>query len=91
VKNGKTEELHVTPESAPAAVRGSSLLFHDIRLGQWYLAKVSFHGPNIRVLLGNRKLFDAVDSTIDTPGKAGVWTRGRTTASFDDFRIEKKG
>jgi hypothetical protein len=23
-------------------------------------------------------------------GKTGVWTKGRTTASFDDFRIDKK-
>ena len=24
------------------------------------------------------------------PGKTGVWTRGQTQASFDDFRIDRK-
>lgn len=91
VKNGQAEALPVVPEGAPAAASPLKTgVFHDIKLSQWYLARVTFRGPNIRVLLGNRKLFDATDATVEGAGKAGVWTRGRTTASFDDFRIEKK-
>lgn len=63
---------------------------HDLRAGQWYAAKVSFRGSHIRVLFGNRQLFDAVDGGLAAPGKTGLWTRAGTVASFDDFRIDKK-
>lgn len=68
----------------PGAVR------HDFHTGQWYAAKVSFRGPRIHVLFGNRQLFDAIDSEMPAPGKTGLWTRAGTTASFDDFRLDKK-
>jgi hypothetical protein len=92
VRNGKSESVRVLPDrrSGPAILPGGPDIYHDVRLGQWYVAKVIFRGPNIRVFVGNRRLFDAEDSTAGTAGKAGVWTQGRTTASFDDFRIEKK-
>lgn len=63
---------------------------HDIGLHQWYVAKVSFRGDRIRGFFGNRELFEASDTGLMQPGKTGVWTRGRTTASFDDFKIDKK-
>jgi hypothetical protein len=63
---------------------------HNIGLHQWYVAKVSFRGDRIRGFFGNRELFEATDTGLMAPGKAGVWTRGRTVASFDDFRIDKK-
>jgi hypothetical protein len=63
---------------------------HDIRPGQWYIAKVAFRGRNIRVEFGNRLLFDAVDDSIPNPGKTGLWTKAGTIAYFDDFRIDKK-
>jgi hypothetical protein len=64
---------------------------HDLRANQWYVAKVIFRGPRIRVLFGNRQLFDAVDDSITRSGKTALWTRGGTVAFFDDFRIDKKG
>jgi hypothetical protein len=64
---------------------------HDLRTGQWYVAKVVFRGNNFRVFFGNRELFDAVDDSLSAPGKTGLWTQGGTVASFDDFRIDKKG
>lgn len=69
----------------PGAVR------HDFHTGQWYVAKVSFRGSRFRVLFGNRQLFDGTDSGLTAPGKTGLWTRAGTAASFDDFRLEKKG
>lgn len=71
------------------AVPGS--VHHDIHTGQWYAAKVIFRGSHFRVLFGNRQLFDASDDTLTAPGKTGLWTRAGTVASFDDFRLEKKG
>jgi hypothetical protein len=79
----------------PIPVRGGKPggvgVSHDLRTGQWYVAKVIFRGNSIRVLFGNRQLFDAVDDSLAEPGKTGLWIRGGTEASFDDFRIDRKG
>jgi Domain of Unknown Function (DUF1080) len=64
---------------------------HDFKPGEWYVAKVVYRGPNVRVFVGNRQVFDATDDGLSNPGKTGLWTRGDTITSFDDFRIEKKG
>jgi hypothetical protein len=86
VENGQTHPIPVT-----GARPGTFGVSHDLKAGQWYVAKVIFRGSSIRVLFGNRQLFQATDDTLDVPGKTGVWTRGGTIASFDDFRIDRKG
>jgi hypothetical protein len=86
VQNGKfipIPPLGVKPGPGPGVP-------HEIVPGQWYVAKVLFRGKQIRVLFGNRRLFEAEDSAITASGRTGLWTRGRTLASFDDFRIDKK-
>ena len=85
VQGGKAKEI-----PAAGAKPGSFGIHHDIRSGVWYLARVAFHGSRVRVFLGNRLLFDATDSAIPEGGKTGLWTKGSTAASFDDFRIDKK-
>jgi hypothetical protein len=85
VKDGKAHPVPVA-----GAKRGVFGVPHDVRVGQWYVAKVMFRGPNMRVLFGNRVLFDAVDESIPNAGKTGVWTKAGTQAEFDDFRIDKK-
>jgi hypothetical protein len=82
-------------QAHPITVRGGKPggvgVPHDLRTGEWYVAKVIFRGNSIRVLFGNRQLFDAVDDSLAAPGKTGLWIRGGTEASFDDFRIDRKG
>ncbi len=85
VRNGRYQTI-----PAVGVKPGAFGVSHDIRAGQWYVAKVIFRGPQIRVLFGNRRLFEAVDTEISQPGRTGLWTRGRTMVSFDDFRIDKK-
>jgi len=85
IRDGKAQAVPVIG-SRP----GSVGVAHDIRVGQWYVAKVVFRGSKVRVLFGNRRLFDVDDSAMLMAGKTGVWTKGKTTASFDDFRIDKK-
>jgi hypothetical protein len=85
VRDGKAQAV-----PAIGSRPGSVGIAHDIRIEQWYVAKVIFRGSRVRVLFGNRRLFDADDSAMPMAGKTGVWTKGRTTASFDDFRIDKK-
>jgi hypothetical protein len=71
--------------------RGDTGVSHDLRTSQWYEAKVIFRGNNFHVLFGNRQLFDAWDDSLPAAGKTGLWTREGTAASFDDFRIDRKG
>jgi hypothetical protein len=85
VQNGKADELPATGSGSP-----SFGVNHDIRSGVWYLVKVVFRGSRVRVMLGNRLLYDAVDPAPALEGKTGIWTKGSTVASFDDFRIDKK-
>lgn len=85
VENGQPHPIPITGEKP-----GAFGVTHDLRTGQWYVAKVIFRGKNIKVLFGNRQLFDAVDDSLPNAGKTGLWTRGGTEASFDDFRIDKK-
>lgn len=86
VQNGQLHPLPVL-----RGRRGDTGVSHDLRAGQWYAAKVIFRGNTIRVLFGNRQIFDAMDDSLSAPGKTGLWTRGGTVASFDDFRIDRKG
>lgn len=72
-------------------MRMISTVADDLRANQWDIAKVVFRGPHFRVFVGNRQLFDATDDSLAMPGKTGLWTRAGTVASFDDFRIDKKG
>lgn len=85
VMNGQTETVRATGQ---VDTEGFS---HDLRAGQWYVTKVIFRGPHLRILFGNRKLFEVHDARLQSAGKTGVWTRGQTQASFDDFRIDGKG
>jgi hypothetical protein len=85
VQDGKAHEIPVR-----GVKPGNFGVYHDVRSGVWYIARVVFRGPRVRVFLGNRLLFDAADSTILQGGKTGLWTKGSTVASFDDFRIDKK-
>ncbi len=64
---------------------------HKLQTGQWYAAKVNFKGPRFHVVFDNRQLFDVTDDTLTTAGTTGLWTQAGTVASFDDFRIDKKG
>ncbi|MDP9054023.1 MAG: hypothetical protein M3N93_06925 [Acidobacteriota bacterium] len=86
VENGQAHAIPIT-----GAKSGAFGVPHDLHIREWYVAKVIFRGRNIKVLFGNRQLFEAVDDSLPNAGKTGLWTRGATQASFDDFRIDKKG
>ncbi len=85
VEGGKAEPIQAS-HSKP----GTYGVDHDIRPGVWYLGKIVFRGKRFRVMLGNRQLFEAQDDAAPVGGKTGVWTKGSTVASFDDFRIDPK-
>ena len=86
----RVQDGQVRPIPVTGSKPGAFGVPHELKPGQWYVAKVIFRGNNIRVLFGNRQLFEAMDDTLPNAGKTGVWTRGATEAAFDDFRIDKK-
>jgi len=85
VQNG-----HMHPVPVVHGRPGEVGVSHELRTGQWYETKVVFRGDRFRVLFDNRELFDAVDDSLLIAGKTGLWTRGGTVASFDDYRIDRK-
>ena len=72
------------------SVLGHASVPHRIDDHEWNLLKVRFRGPKVMLFFGHRKLIETEDSTLQKPGKSGVWTRGDTVAYFDNFRIDKK-
>jgi hypothetical protein len=86
VRNGVEEAIRTS-----GGKRAGEGVSEDVKPDQWHVVKVIFRGPNVKVFFGNRSLFSAQDSGILTPGKTGLWARGANGASFDDFRIDKKG
>ena len=85
VQNGKARAVPVI-----GAPTGGFGVHHDVRTGQWYIARVVFRGQNFHIWFGNRQLFDAEDGGIPGAGKTGIWTKDGTIAYFDDFRIAKR-
>jgi hypothetical protein len=86
VRNGQPRPIPVT-----GGKPGAHGVSHDLRANEWYVARVVFRGSAFHVLFGNRELFAAVDDSLTAAGKTGLWTKDATVASFDDFRIDKKG
>ena len=72
------------------ASRATFGVSHDLRTGQWYEAKVIFRGDHFGFCSGTAAFRRRRRFAAD-PGKTGLWTRGGTVASFDDFRIDRKG
>ena len=87
----RVQDGQVRPIPVTGGKPGGFGVPHDIRAGQWYVAKVSYRGSRFRVSFGNRALFEGVDDSISNQGKTGLWTRAGTVAEFDDFRIARKG
>lgn len=84
----KGQAQHIPIPGVKPATAG---VVHDVKTDQWYVAKITVRGPRIRVLFGNRFLFEVDDDSLPNAGKTGLWTRGGTLAWFDDFRVDRKG
>lgn len=85
VKEGRFEPIRIN-----GARMGAYGVLHPVRIGDWNLLRVTYKGSQTTVYFNHRKVFDASDSALNSPGRAGVWTNADTVAYFDDFRIDKK-
>ena len=83
-------DARLEPVRVKGAPAGTVGVLHPIKIGDWNLLRVTYKGNQTTVYFNHRKVFDAVDSALKTPGRAGVWTKADTLAYFDDFRIDKK-
>jgi hypothetical protein len=73
----------LTPRGSPPGTRG---VHRIIQRSSWSIFKVAVRGRRISVYINHRRIMETDDSSIDAPGKVGLWTRGDTVVYFDDFR-----
>jgi hypothetical protein len=86
----RVTDSHFEPVPVKGARAGTVGVLHAIKIGDWNLLRVTYKGNLTTVYFNHRKVFEAVDSTPQTSGRSGVWTKADTVAYFDDFRIDKK-
>ncbi len=86
----RVKDGHFSPIRVNGARAGSYGVLHPVKIGDWNLLRVTYKGSQATIYFNHRKVFDANDSELNAPGKAGVWTNADTVAYFDDFRIDKK-
>jgi hypothetical protein len=85
VKEGQFQPIRVN-----GSEKGIYGVRHPIKIGDWNLLRVTYKGTQTTVYFNHRKVFEAKDSELNSPGRGGVWTNADTVAYFDDFRIDKK-
>jgi hypothetical protein len=52
---------------------------------QWHTLRVDFQGSHYTVTFDGKKAIEWDDSTLQNPGKVGVWTKADSVTLFDDF------
>lgn len=86
----RVKDSHFEPVRVNGGRSGSFGVQRPIKIGDWNLLRVTYKGNQATVYFNHRKVFEANDTMLSNPGKAGVWTNADTVAYFDDFRIDKK-
>jgi hypothetical protein len=86
-------DLRVQELALYRVVRGNRVRLEeedDLELdpAAWHTVRVVHDDNNIRVSLGGIGVMRARDRTFASGGRAGVWSGGGATASFDDLRVE---
>jgi hypothetical protein len=58
----------------------------DLEANRWYEVHIRMVGEKITCWLDGRQLLQASDSTIQRPGRIGLWTKADAVTSFDNLR-----
>ena len=85
VENGRRSSI--APKGTPPKTYGVS---HKVPSQTWNTLRVTFNGPLFTVYFNGEKLFDVEDSTFQTAGKVGLWTKADSVIYFDDFEVTEK-
>ena len=59
----------------------------DALLKRWHSIRVVHKGSRIRCYLNGKLLLEAEDTSIETAGKAGFWTKADAVTGFDAFSV----
>jgi len=74
----------IPPKGLPSRAYGVE---HPIAKGAWATLRVVFSGNLFTVFLNGERLFDAQDSSLNSAGKTGLWTKADSVIYFDDFEV----
>jgi hypothetical protein len=55
----------------------------------WHTLTVEHRGENIKVFVGNEKVFDGKDKAYPKAGRIGVWIKADSLTYFDDLTAEE--
>jgi hypothetical protein len=61
-----------------------------IPAGEWHSLKIEMQGDKIECYLDGKKEIEFKDSTIDKPGKVGLWSKADAQSHFDQFAVSGK-
>ncbi len=56
----------------------------------WHTLRVAMNGDRIECYYDDKKHLDAKDSTIQTAGKIGLWTKADAQTHFDDLTVSEQ-
>jgi hypothetical protein len=77
----------IAPIGLPSRAYGVK---HSIASQHWATLRVTFQGKLFTVFLNGEKLFVAEDSSIESAGKTGLWTKADSVTYFDNFEVKQK-
>jgi len=77
----------IAPKGLPSRSYGVK---HTIPNGRWSTLRVDVDGSRFTVILNGERLFEAEDTTLQSVGKVGLWTKADSVIYFDDFTISNK-
>jgi len=63
----------------------------DVAPKAWHELRLDVRGSTFSVWLDGKFLFTAEDSTIQGPGKVGLWTKSDSVTWFDELRFADLG
>jgi hypothetical protein len=58
-----------------------------VQTGHWHTLRVEVKGDLFRVQLDGAPLFEVRDTTFNSAGKVGLWTKADSVTAFDDLAI----
>ncbi len=61
-----------------------------IPAGEWHTLKIEMQGDKIECYLDGKKEIEFKDSTIDKPGKVGLWSKADAQSHFDQVTVSGK-
>ncbi|MCL4794041.1 MAG: hypothetical protein KJZ84_05735 [Bryobacteraceae bacterium] len=85
VEDGK--RISLEPKGTPSKSYGVKQKVPKLT---WSALSVDFRGSTFEVFFNGAKIMVVIDSTLQSAGKTGLWTKADSVTYFDDFYFEKR-